>query len=260
MRLQGKTAIVTGAARGIGLACARTLAGYGANVIVNTCDAADEAADKAGAGEAALKSLRDGGARAERIDGDIGAPATAQALAEAAVDAFGGLDIVVNNAGICPFSDFLDITPEMLERITRTNYFGTFFMTQCAARRMIGQGRGGAIVTISSISALVGGGRQAHYTPTKAAVHSLMQSAAVSLGPHKIRCNSVMPGTVATDINAEDLSAPGKREYFEDRIPLGRIGAPDDIAEAAAWLASDEARYVTGAALLADGGLFVNLQ
>jgi L-rhamnose 1-dehydrogenase len=101
---------------------------------------------------------------------------------------------------------------------------------------------------------------QTHYTPTKAGVHSLMQSVAIALGPYGIRCNSVMPGAIVTDLNRDDLSQAGKREYFEKRIPIGRLGQPDDVADCVVFLASDMARYVTGAALLVDGGMFVNLQ
>ena len=125
---------------------------------------------------------------------------------------------------------------------------------------MVKQGRGGRIISISSISAYVGGALQTHYTPTKAGVHSLMTSLAIVLGPHGITCNSVMPGAVATDINKEDLSDPAKREYFEKRIPVGRLGTPDDIAGPVVFLASDAARYVNGASVLTDGGLLVNLQ
>ena len=101
---------------------------------------------------------------------------------------------------------------------------------------------------------------QTHYTPTKAGVHSLMQSTAIALGPHGIRCNSVLPGAIATDINRDDWSDHEKRAYLEGRIPLGRFGEPEDIGKAVTFLASDMASYVTGAALLVDGGLFVNLQ
>jgi L-rhamnose 1-dehydrogenase len=131
---------------------------------------------------------------------------------------------------------------------------------QAAAIQMKAQGTGGSIVATSSISALVGGAMQTHYTPTKAGVHSLMQSVAIALGPHGIRCNSVMPGAIVTDLNRDDLSQPGKREYFEKRIPIGRLGQPDDVADCVVFLASDMARYVTGASLLVDGGMFVNLQ
>ena len=133
-------------------------------------------------------------------------------------------------------------------------------MVQAAANRMVAQGEGGSIVAISSISALVGGEFQTHYTPTKAGVHSLMQSAAIALGRHAIRCNSVLPGAIETAINRDDLSDPDKRAYMEMRIPLGRLGMPDDIVGPVVFLGSDLAAYVTGAALLVDGGLFVNLQ
>jgi L-rhamnose 1-dehydrogenase len=125
---------------------------------------------------------------------------------------------------------------------------------------MVAQGQGGAIVAVSSISALVGGEIQTHYTPSNAGVHSLMQSAAIALGKHNIRCNSVLPGTILTDINKDDLSDPGKRAHMEKRIPLGRLGQPEDLVGPVVFLASDMARYVTGAALLVDGGAFVNLQ
>lgn len=119
---------------------------------------------------------------------------------------------------------------------------------------------GGSIIGISSISALVGGAQQAHYTPTKAGVLSLMQSAACALGKHQIRCNALLPGTIRTQLNDEDLADERKREYMESRIPLGRLGQPRDMAGPAVFLASDMSSYVTGAQLLVDGGLFVNLQ
>jgi L-rhamnose 1-dehydrogenase len=125
---------------------------------------------------------------------------------------------------------------------------------------MVTQGTGGSIIAISSISALVGGEMQSHYTPTKAGIHSLMQSIAIPLGKHGIRAKSKMPGTIATDINKEDLADDSKRAYMEKRIPLGRLGRPNDIAMVVVFLASDLSSYVTGASVLADGGMFVNLQ
>lgn len=113
---------------------------------------------------------------------------------------------------------------------------------------------------MSSISALVGGGLQTHYTPTKAGVLSLMQSCAIALGKYGIRCNALLPGTIKTQLNEKDLNDDAKRTYMEGRIPLGRTGVPDDMAGPAVFLASDMSRYVSGAQLLVDGGLFVNLQ
>jgi L-rhamnose 1-dehydrogenase len=251
--LQGKVVLVTGASRGIGRATAIECARQGADVAINTYN------DAGAAGEvvAAIQAL---GRRAVDIDGDVADPATATRAVAATVQAFGRLDVLVSNAGICPFHAFLDMPADLLRRTMDVNLTGAWFMTQAAARQMVDQGDGGAIVAISSISALVGGEMQTHYTPTKAGVHSLMQSTAIALGKHGIRCNSVMPGTIATDINKEDLADPAKRSSMEKRIPLGRLGAPDDIASVVVFLASDMARYVTGAGLLVDGGMFVNLQ
>jgi len=125
---------------------------------------------------------------------------------------------------------------------------------------MVKQGDGGAIIAMSSISALVGGEYQTHYTPTKAGVLSLMQSTAIALGKHRIRCNALLPGTILTEINREDLADDAKRSYMQGRIPLGRLGQPEDMVGPTVFLASDLAGYVTGAALLVDGGAFVNLQ
>ena len=140
------------------------------------------------------------------------------------------------------------------------NLNGAFFAVQAAANQMVEQGDGGSIIAVSSISALVGGGMQTHYTPTKAGVLSLMQSTAIALGGYGIRCNALLPGTIETEINRDDLSDTSKREYMISRTPLGRLGAPDDMGGPAVFLASDLAKYVTGAALLVDGGLYVNLQ
>jgi L-rhamnose 1-dehydrogenase len=190
----------------------------------------------------------------------VGRPATARQLVDAALQAFGRIDVLAANAGICPFHAFLDMPLEVFQRTMAVNLHGAFYVTQAVAQQMKAQRSGGAIIATSSISALVGGGMQVHYTPTKAGVHSLMQSCAIALGPHGIRCNSVMPGTIATELNQDDLSSPDKLAYMKARIPLGRLGAPEDVADAVVFLASDMARYITGAALLVDGGLFVNLQ
>ena len=253
MLLENKVVLITGASRGIGRATAIEAARQGADVALNTFRDEAAAADMV----AEIEAL---GRRAIAVDGDVAQPESAAAFVAAAVQALGRVDVFVSNAGICPFHAFLDMPVETLRRTMEVNLHGAYFMVQAAANQMVKQGDGGAIVAISSISALVGGEMQTHYTPTKAGVHSLMQSCAVALGRHGIRCNSVLPGTIATDINKDDLADPQKREYMEGRIPLGRLGRPEDIASVVAFLASDMAAYVTGAALLVDGGAFVNLQ
>ena len=253
MLLEDKVVLITGASRGIGRATALEAARQGANVAINTYRDAQAAAEVV----AKIEAL---GRRAVAIDGDVAVPDSATGFVSAAVEAFGRVDVFVSNAGICPFHAFLDMPVETLRRTMEVNLHGAYFMTQAAANQMVKQGEGGAIVAISSISALVGGEMQTHYPPTKAGVHSLMQSCAVALGRHGIRCNSVLPGTIATDINTDDLADPAKREYMEGRIPLGRLGRPEDIASVVAFLASDMASYMSGAALLVDGGAFANFQ
>ncbi len=251
--LEGKVTVVTGGSRGIGAAIAATAARHGAKVaVLHHQDSAE--ADRV------TTAIREQGGEAIAIDGDVARPETSARLIDATVAAFGRVDVLASNAGICPFHTFLDLPAEMLQRTMEVNLHGAFYVVQAVANQMKAQGTGGAIVATSSISALVGGAMQTHYTPTKAGVHSLMQSAAIALGPHGIRCNSVMPGAIVTDLNRDDLDQPGKRDYFEKRIPVGRLGQPDDVADCVVFLASDMARYVTGASLLVDGGMFVNLQ
>ena len=260
MLLKGKVAIVTGASRGIGRATAIALAREGAKVVLNHHAVADATYGGEAPALETFAAIKAAGGEASLVSGDVADPAAAARLVDAAVETFGGVDIHVSNAGICPFHAFLDMPAELYRKVIDVNLGGAFFTSQAAANQMVKQGRGGAIIAISSISALVGGAMQSHYTPTKAGVHSLMQSIAIALGPHKIRCNSIMPGAIETDINRDDWSDPKKRAYLDSRVPLGRFGKPEDVADVAVFFASDLARYVTGAALLVDGGLFVNLQ
>lgn len=251
--LAGKTVLITGGSAGIGRAAAIEAARQGADVAVNYLG------DRAPA-LACVAEIEALGGRALAFEADVAEPDSAAAFVGAAVDALGKVDVFVSNAGICPFHAFLDVPVEVFERTMRVNLHGAYWMVQAAANQMVRQGTGGAIVAVSSISALVGGEFQTHYTPTKAGVHSLMQSAAIALGRHAIRCNSVLPGTILTDINKDDLADPEKRARMAARVPLGRLGEPEDLAGPIVFLASDMARYVTGAALLVDGGAFVNLQ
>jgi L-rhamnose 1-dehydrogenase len=153
------------------------------------------------------------------------------------------------------------ITPELWNATLTTNLTGAYNTIHAAATQLSKQSPpGGSIIGISSISALVGGAQQAHYTPTKAGITSLIQSTACALGKYNIRCNALLPGTIKTQLNEKDLENEEKRKYMEGRIPLGRTGVPADLAGPAVFLGSELSSYMTGAQLLVDGGLFVNLQ
>ncbi len=254
MLLKDTVLLITGASAGIGRAVAIEAARQGADVAINYFDATDAAANDT------VSAINATGRRGIAVKGDVAQADSAPAFIEAAVKAFGKVDVFVSNAGICPFHAFLDMPREIFERTMTVNLHGAYFMIQAAAQQMMKQGKGGSIIGVSSISAYVGGEYQTHYTPTKAGILSMMNSVAIALGKHGIRCNAVLPGTIQTDINKEDLSDPKKRAYMEGRVPLGRLGVPEDLAGPVIFLASDMARYVNGAALLVDGGMFVNLQ
>jgi L-rhamnose 1-dehydrogenase len=260
--LTSKIAIVTGSSRGIGRGIALRLAEAGAKVAVNYHDPGEPELGRNNVADAheVVETITANGGKAIAIEASVASQTDVDRLVAETVHTWGALDILVNNAGICPFHDFLDMPLALWQKVMDVNLTGVFLCSQAAARQMVAQGRGGRIISISSISASVGGARQTRYTPTKAGVHSLMQSLAIVLGPHGITCNSVAPGAVTTDINKEDFAEPGKLAHIRSRVPLGRPGAPDDIAGPVVFLASDAARYVNGASLLVDGGMFVNLQ
>lgn len=153
------------------------------------------------------------------------------------------------------------IERQMFDTSMQVNVNGAFYSCQAAARQMVKQGRGGSIIAISSISALLGGGLQVHYTPTKAALLSMTQSMAIALAKDKIRVNALLPGTIHTQLADHDMADKTKRDYLEHRIPWGRVGKPEDLVGPAVFLGTDEmSGFVTGAQLLVDGGMYVHLQ
>jgi L-rhamnose 1-dehydrogenase len=248
-----RTALVTGASRGIGRGVAVALAQDGYRVAVNYH------ADRGAAEEAALR-VREAGGEPLLAPADMGHGASVRAMVRDVIASFEHLDVVVLNAGICPFTPFFDLDEETWDRTHAVNLKGAFLTAQAAARAMVARGRGGRIIAVSSISALVGGAEQVHYCPTKAGLSAMMRSLAIVLGPHGITCNAVLPGTVVTDANRADLSRPGKRAAMEGRVPLGRLGEPRDIGDVVKLLARDETRYINGAEIVVDGGLLVSLQ
>ncbi|BAB59588.1 alcohol dehydrogenase [ADH] [Thermoplasma volcanium GSS1] len=170
------------------------------------------------------------------------------------------VDILINNAGICPFEDFFKIDIDLFEKVWKVNVESHYFITQAVSKHMIEKGIKGRILIMSSISGRVGGEFQTHYTTTKSALNGFMHSVAIVLGRYGILVNSLEPGTITTDINKDDLSNEEKRKYMERRTVVGRLGDPEDMVAPALFLVSDDNTYVTGSELLADGGMFINLQ
>jgi NAD(P)-dependent dehydrogenase (short-subunit alcohol dehydrogenase family) len=248
MRLAGRRALVTGGARGIGRGIALGLAGEGADIVVGY-RSDRPAAERTAAEISAL------GRRAAIVPGDTSARADVERLVAGGVDALGGLDLLVNNAGILKRTPFLDIEEREWDAILDTNLKGYFLVGQAAARHMIDRGAGGAIVNVSSAGQLVAAPNLTHYCVAKAGIEMLTKQMALELAPHRIRVNAVCPGLIETDLNRKDIADPAFRERRLARIPLREIGTPADVAGAVVFLASSqEARLVTGASLFIDAG------
>ena len=252
-RFSGKKALVTGGSRGIGRAIALGLAREGADVCI-TYSSHDGEADTF------IKEAEKLGKKAYKFKIDQSKVEDVPKLMNYVEKEMGNVDVLVNNAGICPFKDFFDIDMGLFEKVMKVNVESHYFITQAIARRMVSSGIKGRILFISSISSIVGGEFQTHYTITKSGLNGLVHSLAIVLGKHGILVNSLEPGTILTDINAEDLSNMEKRKYMESRTALKRLGLPEDMVEPALFLLSDQNTYVTGTELLADGGMLVNLQ
>jgi NAD(P)-dependent dehydrogenase (short-subunit alcohol dehydrogenase family) len=240
-RLFGRRAIVTGAARGIGAEIARTFAAEGAAVAVLDVDAegADEVAAEIG-GSAHTVDLRDVGATRAALD--------------AAIRALGGVDLLVNNAGVLRKAALLDITPDDWDDMFAVTTRPVLVATQVAARAMIAAGTGGSVVNMASMAARTGGDGQGHYAAAKAAVVALTRVAALELGSHGIRVNCLCPGYVLTDMGAATRT-PEQVAQWTSRSPLGRLGETADVARTALFLASDDAAYLTGQAVNVTGGM-----
>ena len=247
-RLEGRVALITGGSRGIGRAVCVRLAAEGAAVVVNFATAEQAARE-------VIDGISSRGGTAIALRADVAEEAEVRGMVTETIARFGRLDVLVNNAAICPFGDFLEISAEQWDRVQAVNLRGTFLCSQAAARDMVARGTRGRIIAISSIAALFGGGPlQTHYAVTKAGQVALVRSLANVLGPHGITCNAVLPGTIATDINRDFLASADRVSAYTARIPAGRIGEPDDVAGTVAFLASDDAAYVNGAAITVDGG------
>ena len=242
MRLAGKVALVTGAAQGIGYACAEAFVREGAKVVL-----ADVNEAKGGESARAL-----GGVFARC---DVSRKAEVEAAVEAAVGAYGRLDILVANAGIVHAADFLDLEEADFDRVLAVNLKGIFLVGQAAARRMVKQGGGGAIVNMSSVNAVMAIPNQVPYVVSKGGINQLTKVMALSLAPHGIRVNGIGPGTILTELAKTAVLGNKEAERkILSRTPLGRMGEPAEIASVAVFLASGESSYLTGQTLYPDGG------
>jgi glucose 1-dehydrogenase len=246
-RLTGKCAVVTGAANGIGLACARRLAADGAAVAL-----ADVNAEL---GEAAAKQLRDEGARAIFVATDVTQRSAIEALVDRAVAEYGRLDIMLNNAGVALNASILEMSDEIFDKVLSTNLRSAFIGTQLAARQMVASGRGGVIINMSSVNALLAIPGLAAYACSKGALNQLTKVAAIELAPHNIRVVAIGPGTILTDLAKQAVMGDdAARRKILARTPIGRAGEPEEVASVASFLASDDASYITGQTIYPDGG------
>jgi 3-oxoacyl-[acyl-carrier protein] reductase len=243
--LSGKAAVVTGGSRGIGKAIVLRLARQGADVAFSF--RGNQAAADSTVGD--IEAL---GRKALAFQGDATDPASAEGLVKAALEAFGKVDILVNNAGITRDDLIMRMSPDMWREVLETNLFGAFYATKAVTRPML-KARAGRIVNITSVSGQAGQMGQANYSAAKAGLIGLTKATARELASRGITCNAVAPGFVLTELT-QDLPDDLKAQIVE-RTPLGRFGTVEEVADAVAFLASDEARYITGQVLAVDGGL-----
>jgi NAD(P)-dependent dehydrogenase (short-subunit alcohol dehydrogenase family) len=248
-RLDGKVAVITGAGSGIGRVAAKLFAAEGAQVVV-----ADVVADQAGA---VVDEIVAGGGSALAVTVDVSDGAQVEAMVAAAVNGFGGLQVLFNNAGIFPDDDggVLDTPPETWQRVMEVNLKGVWLGCRAAVPAMLASG-GGSIINVASFVALMGAATaQIAYTASKGGVLAMTRELAVEYARHGIRANSLCPGPIETPLLAELLADPERRQRRLIHIPIGRFGRPEEIAKAALFLASDDASFITGSALVVDGGI-----
>ncbi|HTO76657.1 MAG TPA: 3-oxoacyl-[acyl-carrier-protein] reductase [Thermoanaerobaculia bacterium] len=244
MRFQGRTALVTGASRGIGEAVARRLAAEGAHVIA--------AARTAAALDKLVGEIAAAGGSASALTMDLSDAASIEAGAKQALASPAGIDILVNNAGVTEDNLILRMSREAWDRVLGTNLTGTFLLTQAIVKGMVKK-RYGRIVNISSVVGIMGNPGQANYAASKAGLIGLTKSVARELASRNVTCNAVAPGFIETEMTRK--MTPQAREALAGQIPAGRLGSPEDVANAVAFLASEAASYITGHVLTVSGGL-----
>ena len=249
MKLSGKVVVITGAARGIGRACAERFLDEGCKVVISDVD-----------GDNLAKTAAELGRKNElrTVPCDVAKRADIDLLVATAVNEFGRLDIMVNNAGVARNQDLLEISEQDFDDVIAINLKGAFFGVQAAAKQMIAQGAGGVIINMSSVNALLAIPTLATYAISKGGMKQLTSVAAVALAPHNIRVVAVGPGTILTDMVASAIfNSDAARQSVLSRTPIGRGGEPSEVASVVAFLASDDASYITGQTIYPDGGRLV---
>jgi glucose 1-dehydrogenase len=253
MKLRGRKALVTGSSKGIGRGIALRLAQEGADVVVNYNS------DPRGADDV-LAEIRALGRRGASIKADLGDVAEVQRLVADSADALGGLDVLVNNAGIEKHAPFWDVSERDFDAVLDVNLKGVFFATQAFVRQCMGASRDGKVINVSSVHEEMAFPNFAAYCASKGGVRMLTRTLAVELGPLGVTINSIAPGAIETPINRALLNDPVKLKSLVGQIPLGRLGKPADVAGLAVFLASCDSDYVTGTTYVVDGGLSVFYQ
>ncbi len=246
MRLKDKVAVITGAAAGIGLACAKRFAAEGAKVVL--CDIDTER------GGAAAGEIVETGAEARFLACDVGDKGQVDAMIEAAVEAYGGIDCAIANAGIVHACDFLDLSEADFDRVLRVNLKGVFLTGQAAARRMAAQGRGGTIINMSSVNAVMAIPAITSYVVAKGGVNQLTKVMALALAGRGIRVNAIGPGSIMTEVFKTVATDKAALNKILSRTPMGRVGEPEEVASVAVFLASEDSSYITGQTIYPDGG------
>jgi 3-oxoacyl-[acyl-carrier protein] reductase len=245
INLSGRVALVTGASRGIGLAIAQRLAGQGAQVV---------AAARGDNARPVAEAIAGGGGRAEPIALDVTEPAAVEAAVKGIVERHGRIDVLVNNAGIAKDQLMLRMKRDDWDAVLSTNLTAAFALTQAALKPMIRQ-RAGRIICVSSVVGQAGNAGQANYAASKAGLIGFAKSVALEVASRGITVNVVAPGLIDTDMTR--AITQGAREQWAEKIPLGRLGTPDDVAAAVCFLASDEASYITGQVVAVNGGMYM---
>jgi len=247
-RFEGKTAVITGSGRGIGQAIATRLASEGANIVVNDLKHTEDV-------DTTLAEIEKAGAKGHFVAADVSDVGQVQGLIQQGIDHFGQLDILVNNAGITRKAPFWEVSESDYDLVMNVNLKGAFFAAQAFAKHLLEQKRTGRIVNISSVHEDLPFANFTSYCLSKGGMQMLTRNLAVELGPHNITVNGIAPGAIRTPINKDLLTQPELLRTLRENISLGRMGETHEVSSVVAFVASDEAAYVTGATYFVDGGL-----